>query len=234
MAMNAKLGSRDSKMTEQQWQTSDRPTEMLAYLRDWASPRKLRLFGVACCYRIAHFMSSAVSPNTVEIAERFADGLVSAEDLRRAHEAARAEALRIDAAADGADAAMDVALADAADAAVFSSGHVVNAVYERMFMDKQAPGTRADYQELAFHAQLLRDIFGNPFRPVSILPAWRTPQVLSQAEAINAEKAFERLPMLEDALVHAGCADADVLSHCRGPGPHVRGCWVIDALLGKG
>jgi hypothetical protein len=221
-------------MTEQQWQTSDRPTEMLTYLRDWASPRKLRLFGVACCYRIWQYMSSAVSRNTLEIAERFADGLVSAEDLRRAHEAARAEALRIDAAVDGADAAMDVALADAADAAVFSSGHVVNAVYERMFMDKQVqPGTRADYQELAVHAHLLRVIFGNPFRPVTIALAWRTPTVLSQAEAINAEKAFERLPMLADALVHVGCADAHVLNHCGGPGPHVRGCWVIDALLGK-
>ncbi len=80
---------------------------------------------------------------------------------------------------------------------------------------------------------LIRDVFGNPFRPVALDPVWRTPAVVSLAEAVYAERAFDRLPQLADALEAAGCDHADILSHCRGPGPHVRGCWVVDLLLGK-
>ncbi len=80
----------------------------------------------------------------------------------------------------------------------------------------------------------LRDIFGNPFRPVALDPAWRTPAVLSLAQAIYEDRAFEQLPILADALEEAGCASREVLDHCRGPGPHVRGCWVVDLVLGKG
>jgi hypothetical protein len=54
------------------------------------------------------------------------------------------------------------------------------------------------------------------------------------AQAIDDERAFDRLPILADALEDAGCTDADLLNHCRGPGLHVMGCWVVDMLLGKG
>ncbi|WP_149112072.1 hypothetical protein [Limnoglobus roseus] len=80
---------------------------------------------------------------------------------------------------------------------------------------------------------LLRDIFGNPFRPIAFSPAWLTPAAVGLAEAIYADRAFDRLPILADALQDAGCEDVDVLSHCRGDGPHVRGCWVVDGVLGK-
>jgi hypothetical protein len=53
------------------------------------------------------------------------------------------------------------------------------------------------------------------------------------AEVIYADSAFDRLPVLADALEEAGCTISDILDHCRGPGPHVRGCWVVDLLLGK-
>ncbi|MFO0797467.1 MAG: hypothetical protein U0804_08310 [Gemmataceae bacterium] len=79
----------------------------------------------------------------------------------------------------------------------------------------------------------IRDILGNPFRPVALDPAWRTEAVVGLATGIYADRAFDRLPVLADALEDAGCADADVLGHCRGPGPHARGCWVVDLLLGK-
>ena len=81
---------------------------------------------------------------------------------------------------------------------------------------------------------MLRCLFGNPFRPVPVIPsAWRTPTVLGMARAIYTERRFEDLPILADALEDAGCTDAALLDHCRGPGPHVRGCWVVDLLLGK-
>ncbi|MCI0459739.1 MAG: hypothetical protein L0Z62_22540 [Gemmataceae bacterium] len=83
-------------------------------------------------------------------------------------------------------------------------------------------------------ANLLRDIFGNPFRPVTVDPARETSAVVALARSIYEERRFEDLPILADALEEAGCTDADLLGHCRGPGPHTRGCWVVDLLLGKG
>jgi hypothetical protein len=74
-------------------------------------------------------------------------------------------------------------------------------------------------------------VIGNPFRPVT--PAWQSDAVVRLAQAIYDERAFERLPILADALAEAGCDHAAILEHCRGPGPHVRGCWVVDLLLGK-
>jgi hypothetical protein len=83
---------------------------------------------------------------------------------------------------------------------------------------------------------ILRDIFGNPFRPVAVAPAWLTwnnATVPAIARHVYEDRAFHDLPILADALEDAGCTDADLLAHCRGPGPHVRGCWAVDLLLGK-
>jgi hypothetical protein len=85
--------------------------------------------------------------------------------------------------------------------------------------------------ERAF-GRTLRDLFGNPFRPVAFDPRWRTEDVLGLARGIYEERAFERMPLLADALMDAGCADDRVLAHCREPGAHYRGCWVVDAVLG--
>ena len=78
-----------------------------------------------------------------------------------------------------------------------------------------------------------RDIIGNPFRPFVVDPAWLTPKVIAIATTIDADRAFDRMPTLADALEEAGCTNADLLVHCRSDCPHVRGCWVIDRLLGK-
>ncbi|HJZ56976.1 MAG TPA: hypothetical protein VKE74_18550 [Gemmataceae bacterium] len=81
---------------------------------------------------------------------------------------------------------------------------------------------------------VIRDIFGNPFCPVTVEPSWLTSTVVALAEGIDADRAFDRLPILADALQDAGCENADILDHCRSDGPHVRGCWVVDLMLGKG
>lgn len=81
--------------------------------------------------------------------------------------------------------------------------------------------------------EVFRDIFGSPFRSESIETAWRTGAVTALADAIYADRAFDRLPILADALEDAGCTNRAILDHCRGPGPHVRGCWVVDLVLGK-
>jgi hypothetical protein len=85
---------------------------------------------------------------------------------------------------------------------------------------------------LATQAELLRCVVGTPFRPLCVdSPLTRT--VAALAQGIYDERSFDRLPVLADALEEAGCTNADILNHCRSDGPHVRGCWVVDLLLGK-
>jgi hypothetical protein len=79
-------------------------------------------------------------------------------------------------------------------------------------------------------------VLGNPFRLTALAPAWRTWRdntILKLARGVYAERAFDRLPVLADALEDAGCDDTDILAHCRSDGQHVLGCWVVDLLLGK-
>ncbi len=85
-------------------------------------------------------------------------------------------------------------------------------------------------------AIMLHDILGNPFRPLTIGPSLLTlyeGTVVKLAQAIYDDRSFDRLPILADALEDAGCDNVEILSHLRGPGPHVRGCWAVDLLLGK-
>ena len=87
--------------------------------------------------------------------------------------------------------------------------------------------------ELKAKAALVRDIFGPlRFRRVSVVPTWLTPAVVQLARAIYDKGEFCQIPVLADELEKAGCHDQDILSHCRGPGPHVRGCWLLDLMLG--
>ncbi len=81
--------------------------------------------------------------------------------------------------------------------------------------------------------QVLHDLFGNPFRPARIAPSWLTAKVVNLAHEIYEGRAFDRLPDLAAALEEAGCDGQEILNHCRAPGPHTRGCWVVDLVLGK-
>ncbi|MBX3400579.1 MAG: hypothetical protein KF873_17730 [Gemmataceae bacterium] len=90
---------------------------------------------------------------------------------------------------------------------------------------------RNDYRDQL--KRLLICIFGNPFRSVVLEHAWLTSTARGIAQAIYDDRAFDRLPILADALQDAGCENDDILSHCRCDGPHVRGCWVVDGVLGK-
>ncbi|VTR97033.1 Uncharacterized protein (Fragment) OS=uncultured bacterium PE=4 SV=1 [Gemmata massiliana] len=81
---------------------------------------------------------------------------------------------------------------------------------------------------------LIRDIFGPlSFRPVAFSPEWRSSTAVAIAAQMYESREFGAMPILADALQDAGCDSADVLDHCRGPRPHVRGCWVVDFVLGK-
>jgi hypothetical protein len=88
-------------------------------------------------------------------------------------------------------------------------------------------------KERAEQVKLAHDILGNPFRPVTFSPEWRTDTVVSLARQMYEPRDFSAMPILADALQDTGCDSEDILTHCRGPGPHVRGCWVVDLVLGK-
>ena len=88
-------------------------------------------------------------------------------------------------------------------------------------------------REEAFSVALFRDIFGNPFRPATFAPEWRTEVAVGIAAKMYDARDFGNMPVLADALQDAGCEHPDILSHCREPGTHVRGCWVVDLVLGK-
>jgi hypothetical protein len=100
---------------------------------------------------------------------------------------------------------------------------------DRADRERQAGVTR----ERAAQAHLVRDIFANPFRSVRFSPEWRTATAIALAQQMYESREFSAMPILADALQDAGCDNDEVLSHCRGAGPHVRGCWVVDLVLGK-
>src|SRR5262249_21566257 len=172
-------------------------------------------------------LSDARSRHAVELAERYADGEATGRGLRAARGAARAgvRAVRLK---------VRRAAAAAADttAPVLSwprCRNLVEAVAAHVARSLITGGGRPREAEEAAQAALLRDVVGDPFARVVFDPAWRAWEggtVLALAGAVYEERAFERLPILADALEEAGCADRQVLDHCRAPGEHEHGCWV--------
>ena len=209
-------------MTEVGWVAASGSTLMLEFIRGKASDRKLRLFAVACCRRVWHLLKHERSRRAVEVAERFADA--------DATDGERDEARRVSniAKTDGLGGTTTRPAARAAHACTDPKPFVAATLAGR-----QAVAAGNLKRESAAQEQLLRCIFGNPFRTVTLDSSWLTSTVRSLAEGIYADRAFDRLPILADALMDAGCEDEDVVNHCRGHGSHVRGCWVLDLILGK-
>jgi hypothetical protein len=115
-------------------------------------------------------------------------------------------------------------IAAAADEWADRGGHILEGMVNKRVHDAAARTRRG-------FVRTLHDIVDNPFRPVAFDPRWKTADVIGLARGIYDERAFERMPLLADALMDAGCADERVIAHCREPGAHYRGCWVLDAVL---
>lgn len=209
-------------MTETEWTAGSDPGAMLAFLKKQASERKLRLFAAASCRQSVEGMKEESNRRVVEAAEQFADAQVSQEELAAARKAATSWISHV-----------------AATHAIHAASRIVQFQSEEAgIAAAQAAGLShfgsRDYSAVHdAHANLLREIFGNPFRSISLDPAWLTSKVIRLAQSIYDDRAFDRLPELADVLEQAGSLDQDKLNHCRGPGPHVRGCWVLDLILGK-
>jgi len=215
-------------MTEVEWLACTHPMPMLEHLRGRASDRKLRLFAVACCRSIWHLLSDDRCRESVEMAERSVDHQTAESLLEKALAMANdvlEEALLRTEPFHGYCSACAAASSAALPVVGFDEACRVVADALDAIDDRLAEGRR--------QAALLRDIFGNPFRLATFDLVWRTATAASLAEAIYTDRAFDRLPILADALEDAGCTDRAVLDHCRQPGEHVRGCWVVDLILSK-
>jgi hypothetical protein len=229
-------------MHESDWVKAADPDPMLNYLRGWASDRKLRLFAAACCRDVWRLLD-ARGRAAVEAVERYADGKATLREITAARTAALAAEKSGGADGKAARAAYWAASCRAGESVWNVCAAAAGAAAMAAARDAQAAGQdrgraweNAHASVATFQASLLRECFGNPFRPPIIQPewlAWNGEIVRLLARAVYEEEAFDRLPVLADALEEAGCTDAEVLGHLRGAGPHVRGCHVVDALLAK-
>jgi hypothetical protein len=207
-------------MTEVEWLACEEPTPMLDSVPSDASERKLQLFAVACCCRVRSGNASLTLSMAITAAAQHADGEGTLDELRRLSSLAQT----------------------IAHPGVWAYSEPAARVARAIRM---LPGNREDIREVVREtcddetdrlagAYLLRDIFGNPFRPVTFAPEWRTDTAVALARQMYESREFSAMPILADALQDAGCNNDAILNHCRDTSlTHVRGCWVVDLVLGK-
>jgi hypothetical protein len=217
-------------MTENEWLACTDPAPMLNAIRGKTSARKLRLFTCACCRRIWWSLSES-SHRAVEAAELYADGLIRAQQCQELVDGALAESQTMD---DPAVRGASLRLGEVIQGAV-------DAIARITFMGLFEDGWTGRQTDSITQTHRLRNcIFGNPFCPQSLDTAWQALDVILLAQAGYEERTLPggelgpaRLAILADALEEAGYTNTDLLTHLRGPGPHVRGCWAVDLLTGR-
>ena len=223
-------------MTEADWPVCGDPVEMLHRgvrpLR--SSRRRLDLFCVACVHLVWHLLEDeevkrpfAWLADHSGLRSRPSDGGHSRELFREARALYDAHHRR-EGSVNGAAVHVAYDLWAGWDEYAFSN-------LGEYFTDADAPYRGALHEDpRAYLPAIMRDIFGNPFRPVVIFSReWRTDTAVSLARQMYDSREFSAMPILADALQDAGCENDDVLNHCRSGGPHVRGCWVVDLVLRK-
>ena len=224
-------------MTEEEWLKGDDPLPLLESLRSKASGRKCRLLACACCRAVWDCLDPE-QRMAVGAAESFADGQSTPTDYVTATQRFSAGQNQ-----SGYHQFFDaVSVGESPDRAIVLSCLVgcacgqpddqagpwaaaIDAVYVTRHPSPAAPGL--------VRGSLIRDVFGNPFNPAAVDPSWRTDAAVALARGMYESRDFGTMPLLADELVAAGCADVDILAHCRSERSHVRGCWVVDLVLGK-
>ncbi len=218
-------------MTEADWAASKDPVAMVTFLKrhGGVSERKFRLFSVACCRVIEHRTRRHASRTAVDVAERYADGKADEAEVAAAWQAVTS--LTWPAPGDLVRQFFERRYARAAASYVLIRPTSPERVVEQALLAQSADARGAD---AGLHCNVLRDVVGpHPFHLVTFEPEWRTSTVLAIAKGMYETRDFSVMPILADALQDAGCEDENILSHCRGSCPHVRGCWVVDLILGK-
>ncbi len=217
-------------MTEAQWLAATEPTPMLEYIQGKASDRKSRLFACACCRGVWESIKLKKCHNAILVAELYADGCLGVDKAAAARRELERQYWEVPASH------TYVVVQRMVEAALGTlRGAFANGVYHAN--SQQSSLALCDDKPAAADAQAkaVRCIFGNPFRPAAFSAEWRTDTAVSLARQMYESRDFSAMPILADALQDAGCDNADILNHCREPnGVHVRGCWVVDLVLGKG
>jgi hypothetical protein len=216
-------------MTEEEWLKCGDPPRMLEFLYRHVSDRKMRLFAVACCRRVWELMPNDDCKQGIVAAELAADGRYDMSLLDRLSNSIYSSTGSVDPSAADEFAAIAARCVSSRDDLTMTARATAAAVA----VPTSGEGAERKNEERC-QGLLLRDIFGNPFRPATVDPAWLTSTVVALAEGIYADRAFDRMPILADALQDAGCDCDDILTHCRDTTlTHVRGCWVIDLLTSR-
>lgn len=239
-------------MTEAEWLACAHPNPLMMALQSRGTDRKFRLFSTACCRMIWPLLPDPLR-RAVEIAEQFADDLVGSEKLAAAYRAVEQisdsiptthsfqETIEWYATAAVGSATSSALAFDVDGSGTFSAWYAASAAASYAANASawaRSPGGGGRWSETldamkATQSHLLRCIFMCPYHRIVPDPSWGSSSAKALAGGIYAERRFADLPILADALEEAGCANQDVLVHCRHPGEHVRGCWVIDLLLVK-
>jgi hypothetical protein len=216
-----------SAQVASRWRAEPDCGKILRDARGRASQRKVRLLACACCRQAGRAARGWPGWALLETVERFADGEVSEAELR----ATRERAALPHSSAAGAWLAEAVVLA-----ASPPWGGPETALEYAARAARDAAGERDWAAARKAQVRLACDLLGHLLRQVAVSPAWLEANggaVLQLARAIYQDHSFADLPVLADALEEAGCQDPDILDHCRSGLEHARGCWVVDALLGK-
>ena len=254
------MANRKTDFTEAIWRSE---TDLDAWINGLSSlmrsgwshltKRRIRSFNAALARSVAHLLPTEEWNQALPLAERYADGEASADDVRAAHYSLSSQHTD----PDGPPYTEVWSLGCARNVVLFSlhadNGHRIQTIHTAAMkwsassavdalLDRRLLNSRNNVQPVEHarratqrqHVRLLRDIFGNPFRPAPFSSHWRTDTVVAIAREMYASRDFSAVPILADALQDAGCEDAGILDHCRAPGGvHVRGCWVVDLVLGK-
>jgi hypothetical protein len=229
-------------MTEAEWSACDDPRPLLEHLGEAVDARTVRLFVLACCHRLWDGSTDDLPRLALELVERF----VEAPGQRHIWTTVRVPAGEavIDCGASEPIRSLRAVAADSDDGLgpTLPASSFLEGILDRLACWRdptRAPGWLINsFEGLGLppprQAELLRDLVRGPFRPLVFRAAWRTANggaVANLAWAIADEEAFDRLPILADALEDAGCAEPELLGHLRGGGPHVRGWWALDLVL---
>ena len=239
-------------MTEEEWLTAIYTAELLKFLKSQSSSRKLRYFVVSCARNVLPPLPDLDMINALELAEAFADGTGTKHKLAQGRKTLRtrhAERVRqwnplytdhvrsvpawytlIE--------RIEGVVENAANSCAWAASRFPISVDRKIVQQDFYSGLKHQsdilQHEMKHQINLIRDIFGNPFRPINFDPEWRTSTAVALAQTMYDARNFHAMPILADALQDAGCEDAAILDHCRDENNlHVRGCWVVDLVLGK-
>jgi hypothetical protein len=206
-------------MTEAEWLASTNPIEMLESLPQPLSDRKLRLWMTACHRRVWHLLTG-LERRMPEATELYLEGRITLAQFDAAY--------------------IGNGLFDDDHAPTPEEYSLHRALNEVEYITEYANDPE---EEMSAQADLVREIFGNPFRAVTVEPtwlAWNGGEIPRLAQSIYDNRKLPeavldpaQMAALADALEQAGCANEALLSHCRGTGPHVLGCWPVDLILSK-